>query len=63
MQLFYLALAAAPGHIASTGERASHPIDSLPRPRRDHRVVDALLGCQLRQRQVATDRFQRRLGL
>src|SRR5690606_12803303 len=35
----------------------------LPLPRRDHRMVDAMLRCQLRQRQVTPDRFQRHLCL
>lgn len=63
MQLFHLALADGLGHIASPGERACYAVDGLPLPRRDHRVVHTMLGCQLRQRQIAPDRFQRDLGL
>lgn len=32
-------------------------------PRRDHRVVDAMLGCHLRQRQIAPGCLQRHLRL
>lgn len=51
------------GPIAAPGERARHPVDGLPLPNRDHRVVSAVLHGQLRQRQVAPDRLQRHLLL
>ena len=62
-ELFHLALAGSPGNIARPGEGACHPIDGLSLPGRDHRVVHAMLGCQLRQRQVTPDRLQRHLRL
>nr|AJW29257.1 Hydrolase (HAD superfamily) [Sphingomonas sp. NS2] len=44
-------------------EQAGHPIHRLPLPCTDHRVVDAMLRCQFRQRQIATDRLHRNLRL
>jgi hypothetical protein len=52
VQLFHLALAGSPGNIGLPGEGPCHPSDGLPLPGRDHRVVHAMLGCQLCERQV-----------
>lgn len=63
MQLFHLALADGLGRITDSGERVRHPLDRLALPGRYHRVVDAVLGGELRQRQVNPDRLQRYLRL
>jgi len=44
-------------------EQAGHALHRLPLPGPDHRVVDAMFGRQLRQRQFATDRLHRNLRL
>ena len=50
---------------ASPVETPAKAIPSIawPLPRRDLRVVNAVLGAQLRQRQVPLDRLERNLGL
>jgi hypothetical protein len=52
-----------PRHLRGACKSRRHAVDRLPLPRRDHRVVNAVLGPQLRQRQVSADRFQRNHGL
>jgi hypothetical protein len=58
VQLFHLAFGDGLGRVARPGERPRHPVDRLAFPRRYHRVVHAVLGRQLRQRQVTPDRFK-----
>jgi hypothetical protein len=63
VQLSHLALADALGRITGLKERVRHPLDRLALPGRYHRVMEAVLGGELRQRQVTPDRLQRYLGL
>jgi hypothetical protein len=63
VQLLDLALADSLGHISGSRKAARHSFDGLPLPRCDHRMVHAMLGSQLCQRQVAPDRLQRHLRL
>lgn len=55
VQLVHLGVAGRPGRFAPTGKRACHILNRLALPRRDHRVVDAVLGSQLRQRQITSN--------
>ena len=57
MQLVDLRLAARP-RLRGASKGRGHPVDRLPLLRRDHRMMNALPGAQLRQRQLPPDRPQ-----
>jgi len=61
MQLFDLSLVRAA--FLATREHIDHPVDSLPLPCADLVWVKLTLRSDLLRRLVATQRFQRKLGL
>jgi hypothetical protein len=63
VQLLDLCLAGGLGRLIATVKQAGHAVHRLPLPSADHRMVHAMLGGQLRQRQIAPDCLHRNLGL
>jgi hypothetical protein len=51
------------GGLGLVGEHARHSLDRLLLPGVDQRLMDTVLGDQLRNAQLTTDRLQRDLGL
>ncbi len=59
VKLVDLAFASHLGSLRLAGEDAGHAFDRLLLPRVDHRLVDAVLGCQLRERLFAPNGLER----